>query len=116
MFDITLQAFTMDVMPVPQNSSFIVQYQVGIIVPGPPGPNGEPRGQGLLPVGAVKIPVGYNMAKEFIEEFQKVVDEMEPPKPPSKLEVVSDAGAATAAAAQAVQVEREMRGGPPVYD
>jgi len=97
-FDATLQAFTMDVIPLNDDHHIIQQFQVGVVLPGPQGQ------KGLLPVGAIKVPTGYHMAKEYAEEILAALEGMEPP---SKLITASDMGQAE----QVADLDRQIRSG-----
>ncbi len=114
-FDTTVQCFTMDAIGIPDAHHVILQFQAGIVVPGPPPEHpGEPQQQGLIPVGAIKVPTGYYLAKEFAEEILAALENMEPPPPPSKLIVAEGAGAdqaANAMGAQITEAERAIRKG-----
>jgi hypothetical protein len=115
-FDATLQCFTMDVISVPDQHHVVLQFQAGIVIPGPPSAPGEPQQQGLIPVGAIKIPTGFGLAKEFAEELTEALDKMEPPPKQSGLIVAQGPGAQQAAqqlGEQAAATERALRKGAP---
>jgi hypothetical protein len=119
-FDATVQCFTMDVIPVPDQHHVILQFQAGIVIPGlPPENPGEPQQQGLIPVGALKIPTGYGLAVEFKDELTEVLEKIGPPPAKSSLIVAQGPGAKQAAeqlGAQAQATERALREGAPKED
>lgn len=96
-FDVTLQTYTMNVFPNPEEHAILLHFSCGIVLP--QGPGGQ---KGLLPVGTIKIPVGYTMGKEFGTEITEAIAGIEPP---SKLQVVQDPAAAEHVAAQAAAAE-----------
>jgi hypothetical protein len=118
-FDATLQCFTMDVIAVPDQHHVILQFQAGIVIPGPPQAPGEPPQQGLIPVGAIKIPTGFGLAKEFSDELVEALEKMGPPPKQSGLIVAQGPGAQQAAdqlGEQAASTERALREGAPKED
>lgn len=113
-FDTTIQVYTMDVIGVPDQHHVILQFQSGIIVPGPPPKNpGEPQQQGLIPIGVYKIPTGYQLACEFRDELVEVLEKIEPPPKPSGLIVARGQGAkegVEALAKQQAEAEKALKG------
>jgi hypothetical protein len=106
----------MDVISVPDQHHVIMQFQAGIVIPGPAPAPGEPPQQGLIPVGALKIPTGWGLANEFAEELTEALEKMGPPPKPSGLIVAQGPGAEQGAkqlGKQAAAAERALREGAP---
>lgn len=74
-FDASIQAFDIQVIPVEEESHLILQFILGVVIPGPGGQ------KGILPAGAIKVPIGKEMAitkaKEMLEAAEALPD---PPK------------------------------------
>ena len=83
-FDCSIQAFDVQIVSVPDESHIILQFITGLVVPGPQGQ------QGILPAGAVKIPVGRQMAIDKAKELLEAAEALPEPKPESDLVVVGN--------------------------
>lgn len=74
-FDASIQAFDIQVISVEEESHLILQFILGVVIPGPGGQ------KGILPAGAIKVPIGKDMAikkaKEMLEAAEALPD---PPK------------------------------------
>ena len=74
-FDASIQAFDIQVISVEEESHLILQFILGVVIPGPGGQ------KGILPAGAIEVPIGKDMAikkaKEMLEAAEALPD---PPK------------------------------------
>lgn len=103
-FDASIQAFDIQVIPVEEESHLILQFLLGLVVPGPQGQ------KGVLPAGAIKVPVGREMAINKAKELLEAAEALPEPKPESGLIVPSDVGEAQAIAQQQAQMNQAFRG------
>lgn len=103
-FDSTIQAFDIQVIPVEGESHLILQFLLGLVVPGPQGQ------KGILPAGAIKVPVGREMAINKAKELLEAAEALPEPKPESGLIVPSDVNEAQAIAEQQAQINQAFRG------
>lgn len=83
-FDTSIQAFDIQVIPVEEESHLILQFILGLVVP---APNGQ---KGLLPAGAIKVPVGREMAIAKAKELLEAAEALPEPKPESDLIVAGN--------------------------
>src|SRR5271166_3632032 len=110
-FDASIQAFDVQVVPVPEESYLTLQFILGVVIPGPGGQ------KGILPAGAIKVPIGKEMAikkaTEMLEAAEALPDP-EPEKPESDLVIAGNMEQAKQVAEMDRQVrEGEIPGGPP---
>ena len=103
-FDASIQAFDVQVVPVPEESHLILQFILGVVIPGPGGQ------KGILPAGAIKVPIGkemaINKAKEMLEIAEALPDP-EPEKPESDLVIAGNMEQAK----QVAEMDRQVREG-----
>lgn len=80
-FDASIQAFEIQVIPIPDEDSphVILQLLLGMTIPGPGGQ------KGVLPAGAIKVPVGREMAIKKAKELLEAAESLPEPKPESDL-------------------------------
>jgi hypothetical protein len=102
-FDVSLQAFDIQIIPVEEESHLILQFLLGLVVPGPQGQ------KGVLPAGAIKVPVGRDMAITKAKELLEAAEALPEPKPDSGLIVPNDANEAQALAQQQAQMNQAFR-------
>ena len=100
-FDTSYQAIKVEVIPIPEESHLILQFIVGSSLPGPQGQ------MGVLPAGAVKIPMGREQAIAKAKEILEVAEALPEPKPESDLVVVGDMSQAE----QIGEMDRQVREG-----
>jgi hypothetical protein len=81
LFDTTIQAFDIQMISVPDEEGphIVLQFITGLVVPGPPGK------QGILPAGAIKVPIGREMAINKAKELLAAAEALPKPKPESDL-------------------------------
>ncbi len=103
-FDCSIQAFDVNVIPVEEESHLILQFILGVVIPGPGGQ------KGILPAGAIKVPIGKEMAitkaKELLEAAEALPDP-EPEKPESDLVIAQNMQQAE----QVGEMDRQIRDG-----
>lgn len=80
-FDASIQAFEVQVIPVPDEDGphVILQLLLGMTIPGPGGQ------KGVLPAGAIKVPIGREMAINKAKELLEAAESLPEPKPESDL-------------------------------
>jgi hypothetical protein len=80
-FDVTTQAFEIQIVPVPDDEGphVILQMLLGLTIPGPQGQ------KGILPAGAIKVPIGREMAINKAKELLEIAEALPEPKPESDL-------------------------------
>lgn len=100
-FDASFQAFQVQVIPAPEESAVVLQFLVGSSLP---GPNGQ---KGVLPAGAIKIPISREEAIAKAKEILEVAEALPEPKPKSDLVVVGDMSQAE----QVGEMDRQIRDG-----
>ncbi|MDA4131834.1 MAG: hypothetical protein OK454_01735 [Thaumarchaeota archaeon] len=74
-FDASIQAFDIQVVPVEDESHLILQFILGVVIPGPQGQ------KGILPAGAIKVPIGKEMAIKKAKEILEVAEALPDPEP-----------------------------------
>jgi hypothetical protein len=86
LFDATIQAFDIQIIPVPDEDGphVIVQLITGLVVPGP----GNQKG--VLPAGAIKVPIGRKVAINKAKELLEAAESLPEPKPESDLIVAGN--------------------------
>lgn len=104
-FDASIQAFDINVIPVEEESHLILQFLLGLVVPGPGGQ------KGILPAGAIKVPVGREMAIKKAKEILEAAEALPEPKGDSGLIVAGDVNEVQKAAEQQAQMNQAFRGG-----
>lgn len=102
-FDASIQAFDVQVVPVPDEDSphVILQLLLGLTIPGPGGQ------KGILPAGAIKVPIGREMAINKAKELLEAAEALPEPKPESDLIIAGDMSQAK----QAVEMDEAIRSG-----
>jgi len=109
MFDATIQPISFDIVAIPDEEQphLLLQFLMGVKVPAPNG------AIALLPTGAVKAPLGKEVAITKAKEMLEAAESLPDPKPDSGLIVAgaSDLGAVQAEAEERAKVEREIREG-----
>jgi len=107
MFDVSLQPISFDVVAIPDEEQphVILQFLLGVKVPGPQG------AIGLLPTGAVKIPLGKVISLQKAEEIKEAAEGLPDPKPESDLIVAGDISEVNAEAAERARVDEAIRKG-----
>lgn len=103
-FDASIQAFDIQVIPVDEESHLILQFLLGLVVPGPQGQ------KGILPAGAIKVPVGRDMAIQKAKEILAAAEALPEPKGDSGLIITGDVEGAQKVAQQAADIDRAVRG------
>lgn len=103
-FDASIQAFEIQVIPVEEESHLILQFLLGLVVPGPQGQ------KGVLPAGAIKVPVGREMAIKKAKEILEAAEALPEPKPDSSIIVSGDVEGAQRVAEQQAQMDQAIRG------
>jgi hypothetical protein len=103
-FDASIQAFDIQVIPVEEESHLILQFLLGLVVPGPQGQ------KGILPAGAIKVPVGRDMAIQKAKEILEAAEALPEPKADSGLIISGDVEGAQKVAQQAADIDRAVRG------
>lgn len=86
-FDASIQAFDIQVIGVEEESHLLLQFILGIVIPGP----GSQKG--ILPAGAIKVPIGKDMAIKKAKELLEVAESLpdpEPEKPESDLVIAQN--------------------------
>jgi hypothetical protein len=85
-FDSTIQTHQFDILPIPDEEQphLLLQFILGL---GVPGPNGQ---IGILPAGALKIPIGREMAIAKAKQLLEAAESLPEPKPESDLIVTDD--------------------------
>jgi hypothetical protein len=80
-FDASIQTFDIQVISVPDEDGphVILQLLLGLTVPGPSGQ------KGVLPAGAIKVPIGREMAIGKAKELLEAAEALPEPKPESDL-------------------------------
>jgi hypothetical protein len=78
-FDTSIQAFDIQIISVEEESHLILQFILGLVVPGPAGQ------KGILPAGAIKVPIGREMAINKAKELLEAAEALPEPKPESDL-------------------------------
>lgn len=80
-FDVSTQAFEIQIVPVPDEDGphVILQLLLGMTIPGPAGQ------KGILPAGAIKVPIGREMAINKAKELLEAAEGLPEPKPESDL-------------------------------
>ena len=74
-FDASIQAFDVQVIPVEDEHHLILQFILGVVIPGPGGQ------KGILPAGAIKVPIGKEMAINKAKEMLEIAEALpDPPK------------------------------------
>lgn len=74
-FDASIQAFDINVISVEEESHLILQFILGVVIPGPGGQ------KGILPAGAIKVPIGKEMAINKAKQMLEVAEALpDPPK------------------------------------
>lgn len=103
-FDASIQAFDINVIPVDEESHIILQFILGVVIPGPAGQ------KGILPAGAIKVPIGKEMAiakaKQMLEVAEALPDPV-PEKPESDLVIAGNMEQAK----QVAEMDRQVREG-----
>jgi hypothetical protein len=102
-FDTSIQAFDVQVIPVPDEEGphVILQFLLGMTIPGPQGQ------KGILPAGALKVPIGKEMAINKAKQLLEAAEALPDPKPESDLVVVGNMGQAD----QIAEMDRQVRDG-----
>ena len=102
-FDTSIQAFDVQVIPVPDEDGphVILQFLLGMTIPGPQGQ------KGILPAGALKVPIGKEMAINKAKQLLEAAESLPDPKPESDLVVVGNMGQAD----QIAEMDRQVRDG-----
>jgi hypothetical protein len=100
-FDASIQAFDIQVIPVEEESHLILQFLLGLVVPGPQGQ------KGILPAGAIKVPVGRQMAIDKAKEILAAAEALPEPKPESDLIIAGNMDQAQ----QVADVDSAIRNG-----
>jgi hypothetical protein len=80
-FDATTQAFEIQIIPIPDEDGphVIWQMLLGLTIPGPQGQ------KGILPAGALKVPIGREMAITKAKELLEAAEALPEPKKESDL-------------------------------
>lgn len=104
-FDASIQAFDINVIPVEEESHLILQFLLGLVVPGPGGQ------KGILPAGAIKVPIGRDMAINKAKEILEAAEALPEPKKDSGLIISGDVEGAQKVAEQQAQMDQAFRGG-----
>ena len=106
LFDTTIQAFDVQVISIPDEEGphVVLQFITGLVIPGPGGQ------KGILPAGAIKVPIGKEMAikkaTEMLEAAEALPDP-EPEKPESDILVAQNMEQAK----QVAEMDRQVREG-----
>lgn len=103
-FDASIQAFDIQVIPVEEESHLILQFLLGLVVPGPQGQ------KGILPAGAIKVPVGRDMAIQKAKEILEAAEALPEPKQDSGLIISGDVEGAQRVAQQAAEMDKALHG------
>lgn len=70
-----------------EENHLILQFILGVVIPGPGGQ------KGILPAGAIKVPIGKDMAIKKAQELLEAAESLpdpEPEKPQSNLVIASN--------------------------
>lgn len=102
-FDASIQAFDIQVIPVPDEDSphVILQLLLGMTVPGPGGQ------KGVLPAGAIKVPISREMAINKAKELLEAAEALPEPKPESDLIIAGNIDQAK----QVADIDNAVRSG-----
>lgn len=100
-FDTSIQAFDIQIIPIEEDSHLILQFLLGLVVPGPQGQ------KGVLPAGAIKVPIGREMAINKAKELLEAAEALPEPKPESDLIIAGNMDQAQ----QVADVDSAIRGG-----
>lgn len=100
-FDTSIQAFDINIIPVEEESHLILQFICGVVIPGPGGQ------KGILPAGAVKVPIGKEMAVNKAKQMLEVAEAL--PDPPKESGLIIPESAAEVE--QVAQVDEAIREG-----
>ena len=86
LFDSTIQAFDIQIIPIPDEDGphIILQFILGLVIPGPQGQ------KGVLPAGAIKVPIGREMAINKAKELLEAAEALPEPKPESDLVIAGN--------------------------
>ena len=88
-------------VPDEEGPHIVLQFITGLVVPGPPGK------QGILPAGAIKVPIGREMAITKAKEFLEAAEALPTPKPESDLIIAGNMDQAK----QVADIDQAVRGG-----
>ncbi len=100
-FDVSIQPLKFDFVSVPEESHLIIQVVTGMVLPGPQGQ------KGVLPAGAIKIPIGREQAIATAKEMLEAAEALPEPPPESDLVVVGDMSQAD----QIAQMDQQIHSG-----
>ena len=102
-FDASIQAFEVQVIPVPDEDGphVILQLLLGMTIPGPGGQ------KGVLPAGAIKVPIGREMAINKAKELLEAAESLPEPKPESDLIIAGNMDQAK----QVADIDNAVRSG-----
>lgn len=102
-FDVSTQAFDIQIIPVPDEDGphVILQFLLGLTVPGPGGQ------KGVLPAGAIKIPIGREMAINKAKALLEAAEALPEPKPESDLIIAGNMDQAK----QVADIDNAVRSG-----
>jgi hypothetical protein len=103
LFDCTTQAFEIQIIPVPDEEQphVILQMLLGLTIPGPDGQ------KGILPAGALKVPIGREMAINKAKELLDAAEALPKPKPESDLIIAGNMDQAR----QVADIDNAVRSG-----
>jgi hypothetical protein len=100
-FDASIQAFDINIISVEEESHLILQFILGVVIPGPGGQ------KGILPAGAIKVPIGKEMAITKAKQMLEVAEAL--PDPPKESGLIIPESAAEVE--QVAKVDEAIREG-----